>query len=333
MAIFDCLYEAVSILAEGDDTYTLEEIRAVLEDAQSPVTTKYTENLFKSVINKGHIDFGDIPKSKGNIKNYSGYQNMVDTLYNIRKLGEDNRTSSVIDVVNTIDESIKNIEVLSPIFEKGYRNKNEYVMMEYNTFVYCCIEATTAVLCEFVDFIKKPSSQTMEITLKNTRYRANLFYVEQLKKFNKVNSNMSYRKFLEQMIDKGSENFIGTAEVVGMTAIISVALAIVPVTRELIYHFYNTRRKLSDALLVQAYFLEINKAVVEANTNFTAEQKEKILKKQEHLRTVLVKLADKIKVSNVKADRDAKKDISNDNKKMSVDSQKKEVEDSPLVLL
>lgn len=333
MGNFDCLYEAVSILSEGDDKYSLEEIKAVLEDAQSPVTTKYTENLFKSVIDKGHIDFGDIPKSKGNIKNYSGYQNMIDTLYNIRKLGEDGRSNSVVEVVDTINEAIKNIEILNPIFEKGYKAKNEYVMMEYNTFVYCCVEATTSVLCEFVDFIKKPSSQTMEITLKNTRYRANLFYVEQLKKFNRVNSNMSYRKFLEQMIDKGTENFIGTAEVVGMTAIISVALAIVPITRELIYHYYNTRRKLADALLCQAYFLEINKTVVEANTKFTAEEKQKILKKQEHLRTVLIKLADKIKVSNVQADRSAKNQLSNDNKKMTVDSQKKEVDDSPLVLL
>ena len=333
MGKFDCLYEAVSILAEGDDKYTLEEIRTVLEDTQSPVTTKYTENLFRSVINKGHIDFGDIPKSKGNIKDYSGYQNMIDTLYNMRRLAEDGRNNPMTELLDTVSEAIKNIEVLSPIFERGYRNRNEYVMMEYNTFVYCCVEATTAILCEFVDFIKKPSNQTMEITLKNTKYRANLFYVEQLRKFNKVNSNMSYRKFLEQMIDKGTENFIGTAEVVGITAIITVALAIVPVTRELIYHFYNTRRKLSDALLVQAYFLEINKTVVEANTQFTAEKKEKILKKQEHLRTVLVRLADKIKVSNVKADRDTKKDISNDNKKMTVDSQKKEVEDSPLVLL
>ena len=47
----------------------------------------------------------------------------------------------------------------------------------------------------------------------------------------------------------------------------------------------------------------------------------------------MIKLADKIKVSNVQADRSAKNQLSNDNKKMTVDSQKKEVDDSPLVLL
>ena len=333
MVKFDYLLEAVSILSEGDDTHTPDEIRLILEDTQSPVTTKYTENLFKSVISKGHINFDDIPKSNGNIKNYSGYQTMTDTLYNIRKLGESERNNSVIELVSVIEESIKNIENLASIFEKGFSTKNEYVMMEYNAFVCCCVEATTSLLCEFVDYIKKPSSQTMTITLKNTKYRANLFYLEQLKKFNKVNSNLSYRKFLEQMINKGTENFIGTAEVVGMTTIITVALSIVPITRELIYQFYNTRRKLSDALLVQAYFLEINKAVVEANTEFTAEKKEKILKKQENLIKILRNLGDKIKVSNVKADRDSKKQMSDDNKKMSVNSQKKEVDDSPLILL
>ena len=35
---------------------------------------------FDKVIEKGHVDFGDIPTSKGNIENYKGYQNMVEIL-------------------------------------------------------------------------------------------------------------------------------------------------------------------------------------------------------------------------------------------------------------
>jgi hypothetical protein len=67
---------AVNMLMEDTTSKTygheFERTVTILEDATSPVTAKYKEKLFDSVIKRGHIDFGDIPASKGNIRTYSG---------------------------------------------------------------------------------------------------------------------------------------------------------------------------------------------------------------------------------------------------------------------
>ena len=76
------LKDAVNILVSESSSngYDYMKTEAILEDANSPVTKKYQEKLFQSVIDKGHIDFGGIPKSEGNIKKYDGYQTMMETL-------------------------------------------------------------------------------------------------------------------------------------------------------------------------------------------------------------------------------------------------------------
>lgn len=81
MSFNGMISESINILMEGEynpKTYgaEYENIQNVLEDANSPVTKKYQEKLFQSVIDKKHINFGSIPKSEGNIRNYEGYPNM-----------------------------------------------------------------------------------------------------------------------------------------------------------------------------------------------------------------------------------------------------------------
>ena len=65
---------ATKILMESGDGKEYYEVKTILEDATSPITASYREKLFQSVIDKGHIDFGSIPLSKGDIKSYSGYK-------------------------------------------------------------------------------------------------------------------------------------------------------------------------------------------------------------------------------------------------------------------
>lgn len=335
---FNPFYNASMILIESANDkqtfgYELDKIQTILEDANSPITAKYKEKLYKSVLDKGHIDFGAIPLSKGNIREYSGYRNMMDTLEVIINLGTAEK-SNVVKYASTVLEAIKNIESLSSVFEKGFASKCEYVMLEYNTYVYTCVEATTTLIYEFVEYVKRPDMTTYQISLKDTKLRANLFYFNQLGHFNNVNKNMhiNYRKMLEGMINQGRNNF-GGVELIGIAAVSMVALAIVPITRELIYHFYNLRANLSNELEVQANFLEMNRACVEANDAFTADKKKKILAKQENLRKKLLKLSDLLRVKEAKASKDSKRDIEKDNALLTVDGLRDDVSNSPLELL
>lgn len=335
MTTFNPLEDSVNILRESASSlFEKHEIEAILEDVNSPVQMKYNQKIYDAVLNKKHIDFDDIPESKGDIDQYSGTKNMKETLRIIRGMNEFQKTN-VIDYVKTIEEAISNIQGLRDVYKKGFDAKNDYVMLEYCTFVYACVEATTSILYQFVDYIKKPGSQSYQIVLKNTKYRANLLYIQQLEKFNNVNKNMlgEYRKFLLALINNEKDNFVGSTFMVGLATIGIVAAAIVPVTRELVYRFYNMKRKLSDTLAQQAYFLEMNKSIVESNMDFTVEKRKRILEKQEKIKKKLMILSEKLRVDDVKSDESAKRQLNAENRNLTVQNIRKEIEDSPLQLL
>ena len=333
---FNPLFESVDILVKDRDSlrygYEFERVQSILEDANSPITKKYQEKLFQSVIDKGHIDFGDIPKSAGNIKAYKGYNNMVETLTTLNSLAIDQKNKTVIEYTSIVQKAISNIEQLSSTYSKGFISKTDYVILEYNTYVYTCVEATTTLLYTFVDYMKRPDQDTMTITLSNSTLRADLFYIEQLKKFNNVNDKMGidYRKMLESLCSKGKNNFLGAEMVIGIAAVSVAAMAIVPITRELIYRFYHLRGSLSKSLEMQASFLEMNAACVQSNEVMTAEKKKKVLDKQLKLKNRLIKLSDFLKVKGVKSSQNSARDIKASNKMLTLDNLQADVSSSPI---
>ena len=331
--------DTISILCESDSLSPnwkeREQIREILEDANSPVTRKYHEKLFQSVIEKKHINFGSIEKSKGDIKEYEGYQNMIEILDILSKLAIAERYDSVLGYIQIVQKAIKNLEDLRTAYMEGFSTKTDYVILEYNTYVYTTVEATTTLLYEFVEYVKRPDMVTMEIQLKNNKSRANLFYFEQLKKFNNVIDKMGieYRKLLENLCKKGRENFIGVDEIIGITAISVVAMAIVPITRELIYQFYRLRGNLSASLEMQAKFLEMNKACLEAQTEMDPKKKKEIIDKQKKLSNFLRRISEKIKVKTSKSIKDTKVELNKQNKMLSIDRLQDEVSLSPLEII
>jgi hypothetical protein len=335
---FDPTYESACLLATGLDSSErateMANFRCMLEDASSPVTRKHQEKLFQAIIDKGHVDFGGIEKSQGEIVEYSGYSKMMEVLDTMDALAEEQKATTVKEYTDVVRSAVSNIRNLSGLYKRGFQEHNDYVMLEYNTYTYACVEATSALIYEFADYIKRPDKAVMTITLKNTTMRANLFIFEQLKKFNRVQDNMGmdYRKLLEASLSKGKNNFIGIDAAIGYGAISLVALAIVPVTRELIYLFYNIRKNLSRNLDTQALFLEMNKLSVENNTAFTMDQRKKIIDKQQKLAQQLRRVSSAIKVDSVTATRKAKKELESDNKKMAVAETRKDIEDSPIQL-
>lgn len=333
---YNPLEDSIRILRESASSmFEKHEIAAILEDATSPVQMRYNQKIYDAVIQKKHIDFDNIPESKGDIDKYSGTKNMEETLRVIKGMNEFQKTN-VIDYVKTIEEAISNIRGLRDVYRKGFDAKNDYVMMEYCIFVYACIEATTSILYQFVDYIKKPGIDTYKIVLKNTKYRANLVYIQQLEKFNNVNKNMlgDYRKFLLALIDGERENAVGSLSFsIGLGFLSIVAAAIVPVSRELVYRYYNSKRKLSDALAEQAYFLEMNKTCIEANTAFTVDKKKKILDRQENIKKKLIILSEKLRTDDVKADETARRQLDAENKNLTIKNIRKELDNSPLQLL
>lgn len=326
--------DAVNILKENAaSVFEKHELEVILEDVNSPVQMKFNQKIYDAVLQKKYVSFDEIADSKGDINEYVGTKNMNDTLHTIKTMNEFQKTS-VIDYVNIIEEAIGNISSLREIYKKGFAKHNDYVMLEYNTLIFTCIEATTSILYDFVDYIKKPGMESYQIKLKNTKYRANLFFIQQLEKYNNVNRNMlsEYRKFLNSMIDNNSENLTGSLAV-GYATIAVCAVAIIPIMRELAYRIINIPRSLSDMCLQQAYFLEMNKSILEANEAMTIDKKKKIIEKQEKIKKQLIVISERLRVDHVKANEKAKREIESENRNITVNNIRRELDDSPLQLL
>lgn len=328
---FNPYYESMLILSENETLSYREskELQAVLEDVNSPVTRKLEEKLFQSVLDKKHIDFGSIPKSKGNIKDYEGYSAMESTLNTIKDLATENKAGDVINYVDIVQKAIENISSMSVAYQKGFQFKNEYIAMEYNSYVYFCIEATTALIYSFVEYIKRPDTDTFVMVIKNSKLRADEFYFEQLKKFNMVcdTQGVNYRKMLDSMT-VSKDNFIGTTTAIGIATVIAAAIAIIPITRAVVYQVYHIRGNISEQLDIQAEFMEMNKSCVEANSALTVQKKKEIVAKQEKLVKRLRKLSDTIRVKSSKSVEVATRETKNENKSLTIDSIKDEVSNS-----
>lgn len=327
------LVDAVHILREGtNDSY--QKIEMILEDAASPITKSYKEKLFQSIIDRSHIDFGDIPRSRGDITKYSGYKSLKETLDVLLALGNAEKSTTLIAAVSTVNTAIENIKKLRMVFMKGFTDKIDIIMLDYDTYTFTCVEAVTTLMHSYIDFIKTPSSPTYVLTLKDTKYRADDFFFKQLEKFNRVNVNGKYASYLTTIANKGQENFfLDGAMIVGAAAISVIALSIIPVTRELIFLFNDLKRKLSEAFSLQAYFLEMNKLTLEYNTTIKPEKKKKILERQEKLRKRYLLLADKLKISSIRAEETSKKKLDEDNNGMNTDTIEDEVNDSDFDIL
>lgn len=332
----DFLKDATEILCTGTNDRP-RDVHLILEDAESPITRKMIENLYQAIMEKGHVDFDTIPKSAGDITKYSGYETMMNTLNTLRDLASENPAyKDLAQYVNDVVKAIGNIALHKPEYSTGFSGKNQMLILEYNTFVFTCVEATTSLLYQFADFLKTPSSDVLKIALKNTKYRADLFYIEQLRSFNHVCQSGNYKKYLKGILSSGTKNFflLDDAMAVGTLAIITtVMLSIIPITRRLIYTIQDFRGRLADDLELQAYFLEMNQNYLKANKTRTVAENKKIMEKQEKVRLKFLRLADKLRVSSVRAEELARKTLNNEDRTMSVNSLQDDVSNSDITIL
>lgn len=330
----DLLFEAASILtvSGGADKEELREAAAILEDTESPVSKKFHEKLYKAVIDKKHIDWDDIPNTKGDFSKYKGYSPMMQTLGVLMDLAGEQSSTMLGKSVEIVQDAAKNLVKLGAHYSRGFDKKNEYVMMEYNTIAATCIEATTSLLHEFVDYMRIPSKSLVDIRVVNTKFRPNLFYIEQLKKYNRVVETEEYSKYLRSMIDGEKDEFtMYTA--LGVATVGFIAKISVPIIRELVYQLYNTRQKLSEHCTLQATFLEMNKARLEADSIMNPTKKAKVIKKQEAARERFMRLADKLRLDSVQANKIAVREIKSGNELININSIRDEINNSPLDLI
>ena len=159
------------ILAEdGNDTQLLTALTNALYD--------------KIVANVDKIDFGSIPRSRGDITKVEGFENTLECINIIRKIVVEYKQDTVI--VDNVLGAIDNIRTRKAQFIKAYATSTEFPMVLYNLVVLAIEQTVSFLIATTIQFIKDPDTGTFGAALDKIAYnntRDNLLY-EQLEKFN-----------------------------------------------------------------------------------------------------------------------------------------------------
>ena len=113
------------------DKSTLRFITSLNEDDKSTVITALASSLYDKIVEKvDDINFGSIPKSKGDITKVDKYQDTVECLDIIKKLVLEYKENP--ECVDTVINAINNIKTRKALFMKAFSLKVELPMILYN---------------------------------------------------------------------------------------------------------------------------------------------------------------------------------------------------------
>lgn len=286
------------------------ELFALTEAEMNGVNNNMINKLFDSAINKAHVDFGDIPNSKGDITKYSGYKSMDESLNVLKQLAVKN--GHKIPEIEVVEKAIDGIIAHRNQFERGIKLNKDYVVLQYNTLVMSCVIATSALITSYVDFVKRVDR--VEFVITNGNHNPGAVCITNLSKFNKSVASGEFSKIMNAIITNDGEAFTMTTGGAIATAIIAGAIIGVTFMRDIVFYVYYSRVKLAEYLRVQALFLELNKNIINSQGySMAAEKKDKVLKNQAALIDDLKRIADAIDVSDHLANNNMKNEIKKEN--------------------
>lgn len=311
------------------DSHTLNVITSVNEADQTQILQSLTSKLYQIIIKKvDQIDFGDIPKTKGDITKLQNFDELIDSCNVMKDIvihyGQNHAP------IQTILDAINNIRDRKNMFEKAFMLNLEMPVVTYNVMVLSCVSAISYMISVCIEYIKSSDNSTFEIALDKVAYtksKDNLL-LNNLGKFNKSCIKGEFDKSINYLIDNKMDKFLGASSIaLAMVAFCILITNVLPFIRELIYFFYLTRQNISDYFETQADLLQMNTQNMDLS-EMTPETKDKVVKKQ-------MKIVDKFrKISNVfsiklkKGERDTMNEINSDKRKYNIDDVISELPDS-----
>lgn len=292
------------------------EIKALTESESRTLDSSLLSELFKDATNKAHVDFEDIPQTKGHIIKYKGYANMQSSLDILQQIAD--TSNKKIPEISTVKQAVMNINACADLFDKGFRYDKDFIKLVYNTLVLSCVIATSGLIESYIEYVKRPDQ--IEFAIKNPQSSPCEQTIANLDSYNQAMKSGEFRRGIMEMIKSDNKNFVGGLVSGGLA--LGLVISIVPITRELIYTVYYTRMKVSDYLNQQILLVEANKSRVELRSDLTIKKKNEILKKQEATVKKLMRISDAIKVDYAVASNKANNEIKNNNKQFTFDKLK-----------
>ena len=123
-------------------------------EAQKLSNVEYIlNNLYNHIIsNTTEIDFGSIPKSKGNITKIENFQELIDCIDNIHKLILEYKDDTII--VDQISTVINNLQQRQRVFEKAFTMNIEFPVFMYNYAALSAVSCTSLLISTCIEYVK-----------------------------------------------------------------------------------------------------------------------------------------------------------------------------------
>lgn len=293
---------------------------AMTEAEHNSTLTNLTSKLYDQIVKKAHnIDYGEIPKTKGDIGKLSNYEDLMDTLGIIRGIVKEYKQDT--KPVDEISVAVSNLSGRKDMFERAFRYDCELPMLMYNNLVLAVIAGVSFMITSCIEFIKAPRDETFTIQLDKVAYNKSkdaLLY-NSLSKFNKSCESGDFDKAMNLILDKKIRKFTGIAIGTGIIAGIVLLVNIIPLLRELTYFFFYVKNNISDFFAVQADLLTMNAYNVRRNEALDDAEKDDIVEKQLAIASKFRDVSNKFAIDRKKAEVEATRDIEKSGKKYKLD--------------
>jgi hypothetical protein len=309
--------EAMNTYFDTGDEQTRCVLLAVNEADQASVMTSLSSKLYSYIVDKvDDIDFGTIPRSKGDITKIGNYEQlrdciniMVEVMHNYKQ-----PTTSI----ETVQIALQNMIDRKDLFTKAFKMNVELPMIMYNTLALSIVSSVSYLISSCIEFIKLPDDSGYEIALNKVAVAKSKEHVlfKDLESFNKCCEKGDFDKAMNYVIiQSSSKRLMKEAGPIAMAAgaaivVIAALIMIIHIIRELIYYFYYSRVKLSDYFTAQSALLTMNAYNIENNLARDDKSRKSIATKQRKYADMFTKISNKLqvadKVASVKTANDMK---------------------------
>lgn len=304
------------------DKETYSYLKSLEEADQSKVLTALTSKLYDHLVEKvDDIDFGDIPKSRGDITKLPNYAKIVDCTNIIKNILITSKQD--IEPIMIIETSIKYLNEYKDIFIRGYQLNMEMPIMIYNTTVLSIYSSISVLISSCIEFIKSPNETGFDIALDKVQLKKtkDSLLFKNLKMLNSTFENGMLPNSLDSMLKQNVKNFSGEELFAGIKStakIVTMILFIVPLLRELTYYFYYTRVKVSDYFDAQSALMQMNAYNLAAKGSNSEKDIKEIQAKQLKIADRFKKISNILEVKKNKAEIAAEKESKNLEKKLKI---------------
>lgn len=316
---FNC---AITEYFDLSDKGTFSYLKSIEEADQNKVLLALTSKLYDHLVEKvDDIDFGDIPKSRGDITKLPNYDKVIDCISIIKGILE-NAHQDLAPII-ILEDAVKNLNEYKEVFIKGYQLNMELPMVVYNTMVLSIYSGISILISSCIEFIKSTDSTGFDIALDKVQLKKtkDALIFRDLKIINSSFEKGALPNALNQMLRQNSKNLVGAASIGTVAlagAIIGVILNIIPILRELVYFFLYSRTKVANYFDAQSALLQMNAYNLAAKATNDSKDIEEIKKKQLKIADKFKKIANTISVKTNKAEVSAEKETKSLEKKLKI---------------